>query len=83
MLDSNDQQLRIYLSIGLAGNVSICNHFLEVWPKDVNSFSQGERDTHRLLQTSLYGSLTPGRAVPSLHMRPKCSYADESSISAT
>lgn len=74
--------IRIYLSVGLAGDVSIRRHFLEVGPEDVDPLSQGERDAQRLLQPVLDGSLTPGRAAPRSHTRTKRSYADDSSIYA-
>lgn len=70
----------MYLSIRLAGDVSIHNHVFKVWPEEVGPLSQGERDAHRLLQTLLDRSLTPGRAAPGSHTRTKRLYADDSSI---
>lgn len=48
------------LSVGLAGDVPVRDHLFEVWPEDVDPLGQGQGDPHRLLQTLLDGSLTPG-----------------------
>lgn len=46
-----------HLSIRLAGNVPVNNHFPEIRPEDADPLGQGQRDAHRSLQAVLHRHL--------------------------
>lgn len=46
-----------HLSIRLAGNVPVNNHFREIRPEDADPLSQGQWDTHCSLQAVLHRRL--------------------------
>lgn len=52
-----------HLSVRLAGDVSVDDHFFKIRPEDINPRSQSQRDAHRSLQTVLHGILAPDSSI--------------------